>query len=115
MTAMPPRNDARNDTATCPACQKPFTRNGRQRWCSDACRQAAWRRRNPPAGPPPATLPPARPARDHTIYQCGECEQRYLGQQWCHDCNRPCQRIGPGGTCPNCDEPVALQDLITIT
>jgi len=110
----PPRNDDRNDAATCPACGQPFTRSGRRRWCSPACRQAAWRRRHP-ARTPPAALPHARPARDTTIYQCGECGQRYLGQQWCPDCIRPCQRLGPGGTCPHCDEPVALQDLITIT
>ena len=112
---MPPRNDDHNDTAGCPACGQPFTRSGRQRWCSPACRQAAWRRRHPSAPPPGTAPPPARPARDHTIYQCGDCDQRYLGQQWCHDCNQPCRRIGPGGSCPHCDEPVAINDLITVT
>ncbi len=111
---MPTRNDTRNDIAACPACGQPFTRSGRRRWCSGACRQAAWRRRHPgPAAT--AGLAPPRPARDHTIYQCGDCGQRYHGLQWCHDCNQPCRRIGPGGACPHCDEPVALQDLITIT
>jgi hypothetical protein len=112
---MPPRNDARNDTSVCPACGQPFTPAGRRRWCSDACRQAAWRRRQTATALPADGPPPARQARDHTIYQCGDCDQRYLGQQWCHDCNRPCQRVGPGGICPHCDEPVALSDLITIT
>jgi len=113
---VPQRNDARNDTAACPACGRPFTPAGRRRWCSDACRQAAWRRRHAatPADNAAAVLTP-QPARDHTIYQCGDCSQRYLGQQWCHDCTRPCQRVGPGGTCPHCDEPVAINDLITIT
>ena len=55
--ATPPRNDNRNDTAaTCPACGQPFTPAGRRRWCSDACRQAAWRQRHP--APDPAALPP---------------------------------------------------------
>lgn len=114
---MPSRNDSRNDTAACPACGRPFTRAGRRRWCSDACRQAGWRRRRQQTAPPAgsAMLEAARTARDHTIYQCGDCEQRYLGQQWCHDCNQPCRRIGPGGTCPHCDEPVAISDLTTIT
>jgi predicted amidophosphoribosyltransferase len=112
---VPQRNDARNDTAACPACGQPFTPAGRRLWCSDACRQAAWRQRHPVPPAPAAELPPPRPARDHTIYQCGDCGQRYLGQQWCHDCTRPCQRIGPGGTCPNCDEPVAINELTTST
>jgi hypothetical protein len=111
---MPPRNDARNDTAACPACGQPFTPAGRRRWCSGACRQAAWRRRHL-ATPAAAAPPPARPARDHTIYQCGDRGQRYLGQQWCHDCTTPCQRAGPGGACPHCDEPVAITDLTTST
>src|SRR6266849_7408447 len=79
--ATPSRNDRRNDTAaTCPACGQPFTPSGRRRWCSDACRQAAWRRRHPAPGPAAAGLPaPRRPARDATIYQCPECDERYLG------------------------------------
>jgi hypothetical protein len=115
---MPSRNDSRNDTtASCAACGQPFTPVGRRRWCSDACRQAAWRQRHPatPADSTAAVPAPPLPARDHTIYQCGECGQRYLAEQWCHDCSRPCQRVGPGGPCPNCDKPVALSDLITIT
>ena len=112
--ATPPRNDNRNDTAaTCPACGQPFTPAGRRRWCSDACRQAAWRQRHP--APDPATLPAPPPARDATIYQCPECDQRYLGQQRCEACGTFCRRIGPGGPCPHCDEPVAVKDLITIS
>jgi len=73
----PSRNDNRNDTATaCPACGEPFTPAGRRQWCSDACGQAAWRRRHhataPAASPGPAS-------RDATIYQCPDCDQRYLG------------------------------------
>ena len=38
------------------------------------------------------TVPVARTRtrKDTTIYQCDECEQRYLAEQWCYDCNRPC-------------------------
>lgn len=113
---MPARNDTRNDTTACPACGQPFTPRGRRRWCSAACRQAAWRRRHPATPPPATALPaPASTPRDHTIYQCGDCGQRYLAEQWCPDCNQPCRRLGPGGPCPHCDEPVTVNDLITST
>jgi hypothetical protein len=110
---MPSRNDSRNDTAACPACGQPFTPAGRRRWCSDACRQAGWRRRRP-TPQAAAPLPPSPQARDTTIYQCPDCDQRYLGQQRCDDCGTFCRRLGPGGPCPHCDEPVATSDLITL-
>jgi Zn ribbon nucleic-acid-binding protein len=44
-----------------------------------------------------------------TLYQCPECETRYLAEQWCPDCSQPCRRLGTGGSCPSC------QELITIT
>ncbi len=97
----------RNDTATtaCGQCGIPFTATGRQRWCTDACRQAAWRRRRQA---PRRTLP----AKADTIYQCPQCDARYLGTQRCQDCNTWCRRLGPGGPCPHCDDLVAITDLI---
>jgi len=56
------------------------------------------------------TTNPARQSRHH--YQCPHCETRYLGEQRCPDCNTWCQRLGPGGPCPHCDELVAVSDLI---
>jgi len=110
---MAPRNESRNDTAACPACGQPFTPAGRRRWCSDKCRQAAWRHRHPaPAATAAALPPPRQPTRETTIYQCPDCQERYLGQQRCDDCGTFCHRIGPGGPCPHCDEPVAIHDLI---
>ena len=110
----PPRNDARNDTAAaCPVCAAPFTRTGRRCYCTDACRQAAWRRRT--ASPQrPAALPAARPRRQGTIYQCDDCDTRYLASQWCPDCNRPCRRLGPGGHCP-CGELLTTDELLSDT
>ena len=95
-------------TIPCPVCGLPFTPAGRQRVCSAACRQSAWRRRH---GAPPPSIP-SRAARVATVYQCPSCDQRYLGQQRCPDCGIFCHRVGPGGLCPQCDEPVALGDLL---
>ena len=101
-------------TTTCPVCGTHFTPIRRQRFYRPACRQTAYRRAHQPATPT-VTVPVARTRKDTTIYQCDECEQRYLAEQWCYDCNRPCTRIGPGGACPHCDEPVAVKDLLPTT
>jgi hypothetical protein len=106
MAAAPLRNDG--VTIPCPVCGRSFTPVGRQRVCSAACRQAAWRRRQP------TTLPalPSHTVRVATVYLCPSCETRFLGEQRCPDCGVFCRRVGPGGLCPHCDEPVALADLL---
>jgi hypothetical protein len=107
--AAPSRNDG--VTTLCPICQRAFVPRGRQQVCSAACRQALWRRRHPsvPAGP---ALLPARSARSVTIYECAACGTRYLGEQRCPECHQFCRRVGLGGRCPHCDEPVAVADLL---
>jgi hypothetical protein len=98
----------RDDAATtaCGLCGLGFQRLGRQRFCSRVCRQAAWRRqRSAPVEPVVA--------KADTVFECPQCEARYLGDQRCSDCNTWARRIGPGGLCPCCDEPVAITDLLT--
>lgn len=103
---------SRNGTIT-PAClvcdgQLP---PGRSRvTCSDACRQALWRRRHQPEVTPP-TLPPGQPRKPHTVYECADCGTRLLGQQRC-ECGAFMRRVGPGGVCPCCDEPVTFEELL---
>ncbi len=101
------------DRPLCPVCWTPFTRIRRQRYCSDACRKTAWTRRDAAKHQTTeTTVPQPIRRRDTTIYECQACETRYHGEQWCHDCNQPCTRVGLGGSCPHCDEPVALADLL---
>jgi hypothetical protein len=108
---MPPDSALRNDDLTleCRVCGRRFTPSGRRVFCSGACRQTAWRRRH---APPPPPLP-ARSPRQRIVYQCPECDNRYLGEQYCADCRRFCRRLGVGGLCPTCDEPVACIDLLS--
>jgi hypothetical protein len=108
-----PTTPSRDDgvTIACPICTRPFVPVGRQRVCSAACRQAAYRRRQQ-APLPPLALPPRRSRREGTIYQCPACEARYLGTQRCPECGLFCQRVGPGGLCPQCQEPVAVAELV---
>lgn len=110
-TTLPsPSGDVRV-TARCAACTGPLPAGRARQYCSPACRQDAYRRRHQPARPG-AQLPARKSRRDGTVYTCGSCESRYLGEQWCHDCNRPCQRLGAGGTCPCCEEIVLIDELL---
>jgi hypothetical protein len=93
-------------TIACPVCQRRFEPEGRKRFCGTPCRQAAWRRQR---------LAPVEPvvAKPDVVYECPSCEARYLGVQRCELCNVWCRRLGPGGQCPHCDEPVSLSDLFS--
>jgi hypothetical protein len=64
-----PDTPSRHDdlTIACPICGHGFRPIGRRRFCSDACRQAAWRARQPVA--PVAPIPPRSP-RPVTVYEC---------------------------------------------
>lgn len=98
----------RYDTATtCGYCGATFVATGRQRWCSDACRQGAWRARRAAPRPP-------QPAKADTVYACPICDARYLGEQRCPECNCWAARVGPGGPCPHCDGLVALADIVEV-
>jgi hypothetical protein len=109
-TTSPSRNDG--VTILCPVCRvRRFVPIGRKRVCSPACRQAAFRRRHLAANELPV-VPPLRPRRNRTIYECPACEARYLGNQRCFECGVFCRRVGVGGLCPSCGEPVAVADLL---
>ncbi len=45
------------------------------------------------------------------VYECPDCETRYLDERRCLDCGLFCRRVGTGSNCPHCDEPVAVTDL----
>ena len=106
----------RDDTATtiCPLCQRRFVASGRSRYCSDTCRKTAWRRRHQPVLAA-IVVPAGRPRRTITVYECATCGTRMLGQQRCEACGAFAGRVGIGGLCPHCDEPVAVTDLVDET
>jgi hypothetical protein len=81
----------------------------RARYCSAACQQRAYRRRQRATREPgllPALPPSRRGLRAPTIDECSSCTQRYLGVPRCADCQRFCRALGLGGACPHCDAPV---------
>jgi len=97
---------------TCPVCQSFFTASGRRRFCSDACRRLAWKRQHQAPVVPIVVPQPGRPRRPFTVYECASCGTRAVGEQRCEDCGTFMSRVGLGGHCPNCDEPVAVADLM---
>ena len=105
-----PEDPVRDDSVTmrCPSCGSPFQPRGRRRYCSNACRQRSFRARQVTPEPPRLLRAP----KSGTVYVCPSCDARYLGTQRCEDCDRFCRRLGAGGLCPCCDEPVALKDLL---
>jgi hypothetical protein len=88
----------------------------RARYCSDACKQRAYRLRQIPApatdGALAAELKRLGELVAHTLYECSTCSERYLGERRCPECNRFCRALGLGGRCPHCDEPVLLAELV---
>jgi hypothetical protein len=46
-----------------------------------------------------------------TVYECDGCGARTLGEQYCDECRTFMRRVGVGGCCPACSEPIAYQEL----
>jgi hypothetical protein len=100
----------------CPICQTGIV-PPRARYCSDACKQRAYRLRRAAGQPTDLSRLAAEPRRRpslvaHTVYECPACEARLLAEQRCPDCGVFCRRLGLGGPCPHCDEPVLLADIL---
>jgi hypothetical protein len=108
-----PQQPSRHDavTMTCPVCQHNFTPVGRRKFCSDACRAAAYRRRRD-ADRPALTVPKTRPRRPITVYECDSCGARALGEQRCESCSTFMRKIGLGGECPSCGDALAVTELL---
>ncbi len=73
MPEIPSRHDP--VTIPCPNCARPFTPTGKRRYCTDACKAAAYRRRHH-VDDPPFVVPPARPRKPVTVYECDTCGSR---------------------------------------
>ena len=109
-----PPTPSRDDPGTtrCPVCEHRFTPTGRQTYCTTACRKTAFRRRHQQPTATVTVPAAAQPRRQITIYECPNCGERLLGEQRCQNCHTFTRRVGIGGECPNCFEPVAIGDLI---
>lgn len=106
------RYEGRDDphTTPCPSCGAPFQPRGRRLYCSDACRQRAYRDRLRRPRPRRGTAVHAT-LTEHTQYECTACGELYFGERWCTDCQRPCRRVGLAFQC-DCGETFLLSDLL---
>jgi len=111
-TPVAPLSDVSVTAPACAACGGQLPTGRSRRFCSPACRQAAYRRRHQPDVQTAAPPPRGRSRLQGTVYQCPECETRYLAEQWCPDCSQPCRRLGAGGTCPSCEEVITIEELV---
>jgi len=129
MTAVPPaahpiRDSARNgsaprgDSAACPVCDQPLP-SVRTTYCSAACRQRAFRLRHAVLATVDESQLRAELRRRgalvaHTLYECGGCGERLVGERRCPECNVFCRALGLGGRCAECDAPLLLGDLLAL-
>lgn len=100
----------------CRVCGRPLT-DPRAKFCSPAHKQLAYRirRRKPPASTEAdlrRQLQRQRRLTAHTIYECPNCQERFVGERRCQSCRLFCRSIGLGAHCPECDQPILLSDLL---
>ena len=114
-TDTPMREGSRDGQGGCLVCGKD-TPSARAKYCGRAHQQRSYRLRHQT---PTADLTHVRTALQrrkalvaHTIYECGGCGERFLGERRCGDCNLFTRAVGVGGSCPECDAPLLLEDLL---
>ena len=95
----------------CPVCASRFVRSGRRIYCSVSCKHVAYRRRHQELASG-AVVGLGKSRRSASVYQCPSCGMRELGIQRCGDCGLFMARVGIGGLCPHCDEPLAVAELM---
>jgi len=114
-TDTPTREGSCDGSGGCLVCGGAVS-SSRARYCSRAHQQRSYRLRHQTRT---VDLTSARKALQrrgalvaHTIYECGGCGERLLGERRCGDCNLFARSVGLGGSCPECDTPVLLDDLL---
>jgi ribosomal protein L32 len=112
-TAM--REGSRDGRGACLMCGGDLP-SRRAHYCTRACQQRGYRLRH---HTPTVDLTNVRRALQrrkalvaHTVYECGGCGERFLGERRCEACGLFARALGFGGSCPECDTTVLLDDLL---
>jgi hypothetical protein len=106
-----------NGGPTCVVCGTPLVRRGL--YCSAAHRQRAfWLRHAALLGVDNGRLRTELRRRGalvaHTVYECGVCGERLVGERRCPQDNVFCRALGLGGHCTDCEQPILLADLLEL-
>jgi rubrerythrin len=120
----PVRDVSRNASAisserTCLVCARPPA-SARAGYCSPACRQRSFRLRRVSVESIDdrrlrAELKRRGALVAHTVYECGQCGERLLGERRCSSCNWIfCRALGLGGRCAECDQPILIAELLDL-
>ena len=114
-TDMPMREGSRDPQAGCLVCGKD-TPSTRAKYCGRAHQQRSYRLRHQT---PTVDLTSVRKALQrrkalvtHTVYECGGCGDRFVGERRCEERGLFARALGFGGSCPECDTTVLLDDLL---
>jgi NAD-dependent dihydropyrimidine dehydrogenase PreA subunit len=112
---IPMREGSRDGPGGCLMCGRPRL-STRARYCTRACQQRSYRLRHQTPTPDltsvRTTLQRRKTLVAHTIYECSGCGERFLGERRCGDCNLFARAVGVGGSCPECDSAVLIDDLL---
>ena len=95
MSTPNPSSDVSVTAPGCPACGQPLPVGRSRRFCSAACRQAAYRRRHQRVARE-APLPRRQSRLQGTLYQCPDCETRYGSDLKSHANDRLSDRAQAG-------------------
>jgi hypothetical protein len=123
MSKLPVGDDSRYDSqprlGVCPVCGRTFPIDGRGIYCEPKCRQRAYRLRHRQSHGPLLTELTNRLRREQrliaqTVYECPTCQERFLGERRCGECNQWCRNMGVGGHCSDCDEILTIADLLGV-
>jgi hypothetical protein len=85
-------------------------------YCKRACQQQSYRLRHQAPKIDVTSVRRALQRRKalvaHTVYECGGCGERVLGERRCEECGLFARALGFGGSCPECDTTVLLDELL---
>ncbi len=114
-TDTPMREGSRDAQDGCLVCGKD-TPSTRAKYCSRAHQQRSYRLRHQTPIPDLTLVRKALQRRKalvaHTIYECGGCGDRFVGARRCEECGLFARALGFGGSCPECDATILLDELL---